>query len=165
MPVAAKLLVLVLALGAVACTRFADVGADRVGTGYVTGGGEWSSGGGITIAARAFERNGETVICGAWATDPQSALTANLNDDVLAAGSVYLGRTRAAHDLGFMARVGYRPDLTGARANCIAAGLPWRPEYAETGPLVRLPDMSFPVSRLPKHLVTFRQAARPEAVH
>ena len=41
---------LVLGLVAGGCTPHASVGADPVGPGYVSGGGEWNSGGGVTVS-------------------------------------------------------------------------------------------------------------------
>jgi hypothetical protein len=79
----------------------------------VTGGGEWNTGGGVTVVARVFERNGATVVCGAWTTDRQSVLTINLNYNVMETGSVYLGRTRVVQNLGFMARAPYAGRLFG----------------------------------------------------
>lgn len=132
-----------LALLAVACTRFATVGTDVIGPGYAIGGGEWNSGGGITIAVRAFERGGATVVCGAWTTDRQSVLSVSQNRDVMEAGSVYIGRTRIVHNLAFMARIPYSDNITGSQANCVASSVPWRAEFAETGPHTRIPRMSF----------------------
>ena len=62
---------LVLGLVAGGCTQHPSVGTDTVGPGYVTGGGEWNSGGGVTVVVRIFERGGATVVCGAWTTDRQ----------------------------------------------------------------------------------------------
>ncbi len=70
-------------LALVGCATVTSVGTDPIDPRYSIGGGQWNSGGGITIAARAFERNGVTVICGAWAMDSQSVRTRDYNDDVL----------------------------------------------------------------------------------
>lgn len=106
---------LVLGLVAGGCTRHAGVGTDTVGPGYVTGGGEWNSGGGVTAVVRIFERGGVTVVCGAWTTDRQSVLSINQNDDAIEAGSVYAGKTRLAMNLAFMARVPYADNISGAQ--------------------------------------------------
>ena len=135
--------VLGFALLAVACTRFAIVGNDTIGPGYATGGGEWNSGGGITIVVRAFERGGATVVCGAWATDQQSVLSINQNRDVMEAASIYIGRTRIVQNLVFMARVPYSDNISGGQANCVASSVPWRAQFAVTGPRTRIPRMSF----------------------
>ena len=83
-------------LALVGCATVTSVGTDPIDSRYSVGGGEWNSGGGITIAARAFERNGVTVICGAWTMDRQSVMTSELNDAVLEAGSVFLDGDRSA---------------------------------------------------------------------
>ncbi len=66
-------LTLVLASILAACAQGALVESQWVGPDYAIGGGEWDSGGGITNVARAFERNGITIVYGAWTTDQQSA--------------------------------------------------------------------------------------------
>jgi len=152
---------LALALAASACTQHAEVDSDRLGPGYVTGGGEWSSGGGITVAVRALERDGVTVICGAWTTDQQSALSANLNESVMDAGSIDLGGKQVVQNLGFMPRHPYGRDLTGASSRCVASKLSWQPEFAAAEPVIRLPRISFSLSRLKRKSVTFRPSARP----
>ncbi len=135
---------LVLGLVAGGCTRQPGVGTDTVGPGYVTGGGEWNSGGGITAVARAFERGGATVVCGAWATDRQSVLSLNMNSDVMETGSVYIGRKRIVQNLAFMARVPYADNISGAQANCVASSVPWRAEFAEEGARLRFPRVAYP---------------------
>jgi hypothetical protein len=154
---------LALTLVAVACTRFATVGTDTVGPGYATGGGEWGTGGGITIAVRAFERGGVTVVCGAWATDRQSALTIALNENVIETGSVYLGAVRVVQNLAFMAPARYAQNLSGAQANCVASGEPWQPAFAAAEPRVRIPSLSFPIDSDSGQRVNFRETARPGA--
>ncbi len=161
---------LVLGLVAGGCTRHADVGTDTVGPGYVTGGGEWNSGGGITVVVRAFERGGVTVVCGAWTTDRQSVLSINQNDDAIEAGSVYAGKTRLVMNLAFMARVPYADSISGAQANCVASSVPWRAEFAETGPRLRFPRLAFPGGGGDEEgggggsPLIFRQTPRPDIV-
>lgn len=153
---------IVLALSA--CTRYAEVDPDRVGPGYVTGGGEWNTGGGISVAVRAEERGGVTVICGAWTTDRQSALSSELNESVVEAGSIYLGGRRVVQNLSFMPRVAYRKDLTGAPARCVASPLPWEAGFTAAAPVVRLPRMSFVMDSDFPDPVTFRPGPRPALV-
>lgn len=153
--------VLALCLALAACARYAMVGPDTVGPGYVSGGGGWSTGGGITVAARAMERNGVTVLCGAWATDRQSALSAALNEDVIDAGGLMLGGQKAIRGLGFMPRARDLDHLAGAPAACAASSLPWRPEYGAEGPEIRLPTMDFMVSRDKPIFARFSPGPRP----
>ena len=44
---------LLLGLIAAACTAYTSAGTDRVAPGYVTGGGEWNTGGGISARSLA----------------------------------------------------------------------------------------------------------------
>ncbi len=161
---------LVLGLVAGGCTRPSGVGTDTVGPGYVTGGGEWNSGGGITVVARAFERGGATVVCGAWTTDRQSVLSINQNDDAMETGSVYAGNTRLVMNLAFMARVPYADNISGAQANCVASTVPWRAEFAEKGPRLRFPRLVFPGGGGDEKSggggspLIFRETARPDIV-
>ena len=132
-----------VALALAGCTTATPVGTDPIDSRYSVGGGEWNSGGGITIVARAFERNGVAVICGAWTMDRQSGMTSELNNDVLAAGSVFLDGDRAVQNLSFMRRVPYSDNIAGEQANCVATGLSWKADYTTSPARVRLPRMVF----------------------
>ena len=156
--------VFALGLLAMACTRFATVGMDTIGPSYTLGGGEWDSGGGITTAIRVFERGGVTVVCGAWATDQQSALSVHKNENVIEAGSIYAGSTRLAWNLGFMSRIRYSQNISGAQANCVASGEPWQPEFAETAPRIRFPLLAFRLSSGSRQTISFRMSARPDII-
>ncbi len=162
--------VLGIGLAVVACTRYADVGTDSIGPDYATGGGEWNSGGGITVVARAFERGGATVVCGAWATDRQSVLSLHMNRDVMQTASVYIGRTRIVQNLAFMARVPYSDNISGAQANCVASSVPWRAEFAEKGPRLRFPRVAYPPDGGDEEsggggdALIFRETPRPEII-
>ncbi|MFQ5567875.1 MAG: hypothetical protein ACE5EU_16105, partial [Paracoccaceae bacterium] len=139
--------------------------------GYVIGGGEWNSGGGITAVARAFERGGATVVCGAWATDRQSVLSLHMNGDVMQTGSVYIGRKRIVQNLDFMARVPYADNISGAQANCVASSVPWRADFAAEGPRLRFPRVAYPPDGGDEDSagggspLVFRERARPDIVH
>lgn len=153
---------IIAALGLVAaCSGFARVGADFIDQRYATGGGEWSGGGGITAVVRVFERGGVTVVCGAWTTDRQSVLTMNLNSDVIQAGSVYVGKTRVAQNLGFMAEFAYSENIAGAQANCVASTAPWQAAFAAATPHFRFPQMVFLIDSNGGNREAFRQTERP----
>jgi len=157
-------LALILAGVMSACSGQARVGTETIDSRYATGGGEWSRGGGITAVARVFEKGGATVVCGAWATDRQSALTIELNDDVIAAASVFAGDTRLVQNLGFMARTAYSENISGAQANCVASTEPWREDFASTALRIRFPRMEFLVDEESDTSVRFREAARPAII-
>lgn len=158
-----------LMLMVAACTSYAQHEGTRVGPEFVTGGGEWNTGGGITTVVDLREHNGATVVCGAWTTDRQSALTHGRNREVMAAASVYAGGTRLVHDLGFMTRVPYADNLVGARANCVRTSVPWREEFAETEPRVRIPrivhaEVADAPGGMGGNVLVFREASRPDIV-
>ncbi len=151
-------------LALVGCTTATPVGTDPIDPRYSVGGGEWDSGAGIAIAARAFERNGVAVICGAWTMDRQSVVTSELNDDVLEAGSVFLDGDRAVQNLSFMRLVRYSDNIAGDQANCVAAGLPWKADYAAAPARVRIPRMAFAQGDLPENFLVFRETPRAEII-
>jgi hypothetical protein len=151
-------------LALVGCATVSSVGIDPIDPRYSVGGGEWNSGGGITIVARAFERNGVTVICGAWTMDRQSGMTSELNDDVMEAGSVFLDGDRAVQNLSFMRLVPYSDNIAGEQANCVAAGLPWKVNYAVVPARVRIPHMSFSMGRKRANVVVFRETQRAKII-
>lgn len=124
-----------------------DAGGDTIAPGYspayAVGGGEWSSGGGITAVARIFERDGSTIVCGAWMTDRQSAVSVLYNEDIIAAGSIYSGRVPVARNLSFMRRLPWTRDLTGQQASCVQAGIRWTERQAQAPLHIRFPRLSF----------------------
>ncbi len=135
---------LALSLGAAGCATHELAGFDRVGPGYSTWGGSWSTGGGISAVVRVFARDGATVVCGAWATDQQSVLSVNLNEDVMQAASAFIGRTRLVQGLGFMQRVPFAADISGAQATCVRSRVPWQPDLADQIPVLRFPRYAVP---------------------
>ncbi len=156
---------LVLASILAACVQRAAVEPQSVGSDYTIGGGEWDSGGGITIVARAFERDGTTIVCGAWTTDQQSAVSATLNENVIEAASIYAGKTRLVQNLNFMRRVRYAENIAGAPVNCVASAKPWLAEFATDGARVEIPRLQFILDDEDNNRVTFRQSARPDIVN
>jgi hypothetical protein len=156
-----------LGLLAAGCATYRAGGTDTIGPGYITGGGEWNTGGGISAVVRIFERDGATVVCGAWTTDRQSGLTVDRNQDVMAAASVYAGRTRLVQDLSFMRRLRDSDNLAGEQAACVTSAKSWRAAFAETGPRLQFPGMSFIEGDEEEGTfnVTFRQTRRAPIVH
>jgi hypothetical protein len=153
-----------VALALVGCATVPSVGTDPIDLRYSIGGGQWDSGRGITVVARAFERNGVTVICGAWTIDSQSGLTRDYNDDVLEAGSVFLDGDRAVQNLSFMRLVPYSDNIAGEQANCVAASLPWKADYVAVPTRVRIPRMAFRLDEETRDFVVFRETNRAEII-
>ena len=138
------LLCMTLAVIAGACTKAAPIASEAVTEDYVLGSGKWDSGGGITIVAKAFDQNGEAVVCGAWATDQQSVITGTLNEEIIGAASVYAGGTRLVQNLKFMNRAPSPTALIVSYANCVSAGRPWQDSYA-TDLHISIPRQRFSV--------------------
>ena len=138
-----QVILFLLAVLSTSCAGYEGAGSENIRPGYTIGGGDWNTGGGITAVVRVSERNGSLVVCGAWATDRQSALTALLNEDVMQAGSVYLDGTRVMQGLSFMAHVAYSDNITGAQADCVTSQVSWRASFAGAEPRLRFPRMAF----------------------
>ena len=137
------LLLLALALLIGCAPRLEPAGTDTIAPGYAVGGGEWDSGGGITAVARIFEQDGQTIVCGAWMTDRQSALSTLYNEDIVAAGSIFAGRIQIAQNLWFMRRLPYSQSLSGEPANCAYSGLRWTAALSTAPVRIRFPRLSF----------------------
>lgn len=157
------LLILAFVLVA-ACARYESAGFDTVGPGYVVGGGEWNTGGGITAVARVLERDGRVVVCGAWASDRQSAQTLTLNYGAMEAASVYAGGRRLVQDLGFMTEVPGVADLAGASARCVTSPVPWRTEFGTGGLRLRFPRLVYIEDQEVGNQIVFREAVRPNVL-
>ena len=139
-----RTVVLIFLFFATGCgLRLEPAGTDAIAPGYMTGGGEWDSGGGITAVARIFGRDGRTIVCGAWMTDRQSVLSILYNEDIVAAASIFGGDTRIASNLGFMRRLPYEDNLTGQQANCVFSNLPWTEQLSGAPVRMRFPRLSF----------------------
>lgn len=157
----------ILLLGA--CVGAQVAGTDTVGPGYVTGGGEWNTGGGISAVVRVLPRDGRVAVCGAWTTDRQSAVSLLFNEDVMAAASVYLAGSRLVQNLTFMARYPEGTEtLRGRSARCALTALTWQPRFAAAHPVLRFPRMVFPqdggdaMTAGSGDSVVFRQTERPD---
>ena len=163
-------LVAVLVLGlAAACATYAPASFDTVGPAYVTGGGIWNTGGGISAVVRVKQQDGATLVCGAWATDRQSTLSIEYNEQVMQAASVFIAGRRLAHGLGFMQRVRGADNISGAEARCVVSGLPWQPDFATAEPELRFPLMAWrengdrgPFGFASGYRVVFRQTPRAD---
>ena len=141
-----RTLLLCMALAAIAgaCAKAAPIPTEAVTEDYVLGSGKWDTGGGITIVAKAFEQNGETVVCGAWATDQQSIITVALNDAIMGAASVYSGETRLVQNLKFMAKAASPTALIRSYATCVTSRRAWQDSFA-TDLYIRIPRQRFTV--------------------
>ena len=105
------------------------------------GGGTYTSGGGVTVAADVREHDGKTLVCGVWAQSrQQSALTHGVaRDKVLGSGAVYLGDEAVARSLSFMHEVPPMADYAGQQAGCELTGRAWHAGDATRPVAVRIP--------------------------
>lgn len=163
----AKLARLAIALALAGCATAIPAGTETVDGRYVTGGGEWNTGGGISAVARLAERDGATLVCGAWTTDRQSTLSIEYNRWVMEAASVRHGKTVLVQNIAFMRHVPDAASLAGETANCVATEVAWRPEFGATPPDFAFPRMAFlddvdPLDAGGGNRVVFRQTLRPD---
>ena len=125
------------------CATATPMGTDAIDSHYVTGGGTWSSGGGITAVVRVKERDGAALVCGAYAMDRQSTMSVELNRWVIEAAAVDLAGDRLVQNLSFMRQLPYSGNIAGQQANCVASGKPWKAAYADAPPSLRFARMAF----------------------
>ncbi|MCZ0812898.1 MAG: hypothetical protein ACQEVT_04615 [Pseudomonadota bacterium] len=112
----------------------------RLGEAPALGGGSYSTGGGITVAADMREYQGRTMVCGVWAKSrQQSILTKMVEPQLLGTGSVSVGDDTVLRGLGFMREVAPAADYGGLEADCVVTGRAWRAGDAQRAPVVRLP--------------------------
>ncbi|MBK0399920.1 hypothetical protein H0I76_12030 [Limibaculum sp. M0105] len=170
----ARRVALVLTLALCGCAAPLPPALDEVITrDFAVGGGEWSSGGGITAVGKVVDRQGEVVACGAWTTDRQSALSILRNEDVIRAGALFVGGRRVVGNLGFMLRYEESARLLGRPASCVRTGLRWDPGYGTAETAFRFPRLTFAggggIGRIgvpavglgSGDTITFRQGPRP----
>ncbi|WP_299844723.1 hypothetical protein [uncultured Roseovarius sp.] len=104
------------------------------------GGGTYTSGGGLSVAADVREAGGLTQVCGVWAMSrEQSALTKLAEHQVLGTGSIYMGRERILGNFLYMRRVDPAADYAGQEANCTVTKRPWRASDATLAPVIHFP--------------------------
>ncbi len=111
-----------------------------LGAGHILAGGEYSTGGGITVAVELRNLSGETGLCGIWAESER--LPAYVRHDrggILAKGSIALNGQVLTHDLDFLNQVPPSVSYVGAPAGCIRLDRPWRDSDAKGRLEIRLP--------------------------
>lgn len=137
----------------------------RLGPNPVLGGGEYSTGGGITVAVELREMQGRTGLCGAWAQSER--LTAYLRGagrEVLAKGSIALGREVLTYNFNFLHQIAPRDSYAGAPAGCVRLKRAWQPGDAAKPLDIRIPRRSLrfgnPGPKSGGFQVTFRDTGR-----
>ena len=99
-----------------------------LGTSPTLGGGEYSSGGGITVAVEPRRTSdGRLALCGVWAqSDRLSAYVRQSGKSVLTRGSLAVNGRVVQQGLGFLNRVAPNKSYARADATCVGTSLPWR---------------------------------------
>lgn len=129
------------AAAAILMTAPAEAGEmPRLGLAPVIGGGEYSTGGGITVALEMRNMTGRTGLCGVWADSAQlSVYVRRAAPRVLAKGSVALDGRVITHDLGFLKRTASADSYAGALAGCTRLKRPWQPGDGSGRLEIRIP--------------------------
>lgn len=97
-----------------------------LGQSPASGGGRYSSGGGIRAAAELRQIGANAYACGVWReSGGQSPRTEKQAPEVLARGSLVAGGRTVISDLRFFRRASSRRPLAGRQANCVDTGRPW----------------------------------------
>ena len=128
-------------LGLTACAPHGgqDIVA-RLGDSPTLSGGSYTSGGGVTVATDIREKDGRTLICGAWAQSvQQSVLTKGKARQVVALGAVTVDRKVIARNLTFLREVPPAADYAGSEAGCRLTERPWSEGDAARRVEVRIP--------------------------
>ncbi|RKF14722.1 hypothetical protein D6850_07510 [Roseovarius spongiae] len=111
-----------------ACTVTQPAGTHVLSEAPVTGGGTFSSPGGISVALDIVNIGGKTGVCGVWAeSESQSVMTRGRARDVVATGAVVLDGEAVANGLTFLRKVAPAPDYAGQTGNCVVSERDWRP--------------------------------------
>lgn len=123
-----------------ACTATMPTATAKLGPSPALGGGTYSSGGGITVAADVQDYEGRTLVCGVWAQSrQQSILTKLVEPRLLGSGAVFLDRETLVRGILFMREVSPSADYSGMNANCVVTDRPWRPADEAKQVTVRIP--------------------------
>ncbi len=98
----------------------------KLGQGAVIAGGEYSTGGGITVAVEPRDIGGKLGFCGIWAqSTSMSAYTRRAASAVLTKGVVQIDGQTVLRNLNFLNRVGPAATYTGAPSGCTVVNRTW----------------------------------------
>ncbi|MEM7732107.1 MAG: hypothetical protein AAF280_04905 [Pseudomonadota bacterium] len=104
------------------------IGAASVtlGPGAVIAGGEYTTGGGLTVAVEPRPINGKLGLCGIWAqSDPMPVYTRRAASTVLAKGVVQIDGQTVTRNLNFLNRVRPAESYAGAPTGCMVVNRAW----------------------------------------
>ncbi|MEQ8897901.1 MAG: hypothetical protein RID23_12490 [Roseovarius sp.] len=112
----------------------------KLGPAPVLGGGEYSTGGGVTVAIELRNWAGKTGLCGIWAESERlTAYVRHKGNVVLAKGSIALGNEVLTYNLNFLQQVAPSQSYAGAPAGCVRLNRDWRASDANRRLEVRIP--------------------------
>jgi len=99
----------------------------RLGDHPAIAGGEYSTGGGITVAVELRRIGSQTGICGVWSESRRlTGYLSGRSREVLARGNILLDGVPVHHGLGFLRQTSPSESYAGAAADCIRTARPWR---------------------------------------
>ncbi len=114
----------------------------KLGPNPTLSGGEYSTGGGITVAMEMRQIGGQAHVCGVWAQSERlTAYVRGKGREVLARGKVEMNGRTLTHDLGFLRNVAPAESYGGATAGCTGLGRAWQPGDAGGQPKARIPRL------------------------
>lgn len=135
-PFSALLPALILTFGTVA---HAGPSVKLGGNAALTGG-DYSTGGGLTVAMEPRQIGGNLGLCGVWAqSSAMSIYTRDAAPRVLSKGVATLNGDVIARDFGFLNRVRPASSYAGAPAGCVVLNQAWQPRYATSRLDLRIP--------------------------
>lgn len=98
----------------------------KLGHNPVLSGGEYSTGGGLTVALEPRAINGRIGLCGVWAqSDPMPVYTRRAAPSVLTKGIVMIDDQIVLRNLNFLKRTRPAPTYAGAPSGCTILNRAW----------------------------------------
>lgn len=111
-----------------------------LGQGAVLTGGDYTTGGGLTVAMEQREIGGRLGLCGVWAeSTSMSVYTRKAASRVLAKGKATLNGQVVATDFRFLNQVRPSSSYAGAPATCILTDRAWQARDAQAVLQLRIP--------------------------
>jgi hypothetical protein len=157
MPASCRALLAALPLLAACSGIPQSLGTEAVTNAYSAGGGKFDDGAAVIMLMRTFERDGRVAYCGVRTGQGPTGRTLFLNDLVPGAAVLYLAGDRIHQGFDGLPEAQYRDDMTGATARCFVTERPWRADYAEAEPMLRIARMQFDGDEEDGDIVIFRQ--------
>lgn len=130
-----------IALAFIALTASAHAGnQSKLGPNPALTGGEYTTGGGLTVAMETRNIAGNLALCGVWAQSASmSVYSRRAAPRVLAKGVARLNGQVIARNFGFLNRVAPAENYAGSTATCIVLNRAWRAQDATTRLELRIP--------------------------